>query len=260
MPVILAVANQKGGVGKTTISTQLAFDLTYRRDKKVLFVDMDSQGNATSTLLQGREITGTPASDLFDEELESITPTPTEHGIDVLATPPNDEWSYSIEAFDPETFMGIPKRNLSLIADNYDVVIIDCPPNLGLKLKASLIAATHVVCPIKLCGYAFDGLAGLLDTITSIQATENKTLSLLGALVNSYDMSPHNQKMLELIHDTLHATVLVNKIRHRTPLDRANTEGIPIWKVPGGYRAAEELSQVFRELYAKIGDGFADVK
>ena len=153
MALTLAIANQKGGVGKTTIATQIAFDLALRRGKKVLYIDMDAQGNGTTVLKKGADIEGSEAHDLFDTSLDIVEPQPSNYpGIDIIPTKSNSVISYSLEGLSDECIRD-PRMQLDKIRDRYDIIVIDCPPNLGIKLKASLTMADAVLCPIRLCGF-----------------------------------------------------------------------------------------------------------
>lgn len=251
MTKILAIANQKGGVGKTTIATQLAFDLALRRKKHVLYIDMDAQGNGSTVLLRGSEINGLEAHDLFNPNLNDVVPHKTKfENIDIIPTKCNSLASYSMEGL-PDTSIDDPKKNLAKIKDQYDIILIDCPPHLGIKLRAALTMADAVMCPIRLCGFSLEGLDGLLSTIQQIQHTKNPELKLAGVLINAFDRSVTQQAVLDQIYTSMSEIVMKNVIRNRTPLDTANTYGIPLWEVPSAYRALENLSNAFEEIYEK---------
>lgn len=253
MTKILAIANQKGGVGKTTIATQLAFDLALRRGKRVLYIDMDAQGNGSTVLLKGMEIAGLEAHDLFNPNLEAVCPQKTRfENIDIIPTQCNSLASYSMEGL-PDTSIADPKKHLVKIKDQYDIILIDCPPHLGIKLRAALTMSDAVLCPIRLCGFSLEGLDGLLTTIRQIQHTENRALKLAGVLINAFDRSVTQQAVLDQIHASMSSIVMKNVIRNRTPLDTANTFGIPLWEVPSAYRAVENLTDAFEEVYEKSG-------
>lgn len=258
-PVLIAVANQKGGVGKTTIAVQLAYDMTWRLKKRVLFVDMDAQGNGSTVLRAGEPIheDTTLAYELFqnDEELESplvLKPQGTPEGIDLIPTTANDRLTYSLEALGEST-LKLPEHHLQKVIDNYDVVIFDCPPALGTKLNASLAAATHVLCPIRLCGFALEGLSGLLDTIMYIQSTVNTRLNILGALVNAFDRSNNHKRELDALKEQLPNMVLGSILHNRAPFDSANMMSCPVSDVMNGQKAAQELETCFNEIYRKLG-------
>ncbi len=250
--IVMSIANQKGGVGKTTVATQLAFDLAIRRNKKVLYIDMDAQGNGSSVLLQGNPITGTEATSLFDPDCNEFIPTKAQRGIDILPTPCNSRLSYDLEGL-PDEYMTVPRDKIKPLLDAYDIILIDCPPNLGLKLRSALTMSTHVFCPIRLCGFAVEGLSGLLDTIEDIQHTTNPGLQLIGALINAFDRSTTHLSTLEAIQEQMADVVLTSVIKHRTPLDKANSLGVPVWEVPSAYRAAREVENAFKEIYKKLG-------
>ena len=120
--------------------------------------------------------------------------------------------------------------------------------------------ADAVLCPIRLCGFSVEGLDGLLSTIDEIQQVNNPDLILAGVLINAFDNSVTQKAVLEHIQQTLQGIVMENVVRNRTPLDTANTYGIPVWEVPSAYRAVEELTQTFDEVYKKAGIGVAKVK
>ena len=252
MATVIAIANQKGGVGKTTIAVQLAYDLALRMHHKVLYVDMDAQGNGSAVMLAGDPITGSQATELFTPDNHEIKPQTTKRGIDLLPTESNSRFSYALEAL-PEEFIDVPAQNLRPLTEQYDTVIIDCPPNLGVKLSAGLTAATHVLCPIRLCGFSLDGLSGLLDTIFDIQRMRNPTLTIIGAIVNAFDRSVRHTATLEELKAMIPDLVLKNVVRNRAPFDKANMDSCPVWEIPGGKRATEELREAFEEIYERAG-------
>ena len=247
----IAFANQKGGVGKSTICTQLAFYLQEHDKKKVLVVDMDAQGNSSSTLTHGEEPTGTLANELFKEEVFELKPMKTDSGIDLIGSRKNDREGYDVEAL-PLELVGLPRQHLESIWDRYDYVLIDCPPSLGRKLMAALLAVKYVVSPIKLSGYAVDGLAGLFQTLYDVKETFNDELEILGAIVNEYDKSAAHNVSLANVRAAIPNLVFDHYLQHRSPIDTATMAGQPIWKVRNGRVAAQEFAEIFEELKAKI--------
>lgn len=250
----IAFANQKGGVGKSTFCTQVAFYLALRDKKRVLVVDMDAQGNSTSTLLkqeENQELTGTETNALFALDTTSIEPMHLQCGIDLIGTRKNDRLSYELEAVDLERAV-FPKQYIDSIADQYDYILFDCPPSLGRKLISVLLATEYVVCPVKLSGYAVDGLEGLFQTLFDIQGEFNPNLKILGAIINEYDRSNSHNEALALVREAIPNLIFKSIVCHRSPIDTASLKGEPVWKVKNGWRAAEEIKAVVKELKQKL--------
>lgn len=257
MTKIIAVANQKGGVGKTTIAAQLAFKIA-KQKKKVLCLDFDAQGNMSSSFSPKKEIDGELVSDfygtttheLFNEKLDSVEVMRCPSGVDLIYTEENDLMLAEVEHNDLDIAL-IPQKNLEKIIPNYDYVIIDCPPSLGRKLVAALIIATHVVSPLKLSGFAVKGLKGLLNTFIQVQTLYNPSLVILGFIVNDFTKSVSHKEELEKLIQTVPDMVFKNKIMNRPPLDTAMTQARPVWDVKYGHVAAKEVDAVLNELIKK---------
>lgn len=248
MAITIAFANQKGGVGKTTFSTQLAYYLQLKKKKKVLLIDMDAQGNSSGTLLSGEELTSTSTQDLFEDELPEVRIQTTERGIDLIGTVATPE-AYDVEALPLEKVMN-PVRHLAGKFAPYDYVIVDCPPTLGRRLTAALILADYVVTPQKLSGYAVDGVVNLFNTIVEIQNGPNPGLQILGVIINEWRETAAQKETLAAISEVLGEYILKHKIRNRAPLDVAS-RGIPVWETRGGKHAAEELAALYDEMMQK---------
>nr|WP_304082128.1 AAA family ATPase [Mitsuokella multacida] len=183
---IIAVANQKGGVGKTTTSVNLAACLAVK-EKKVLLVDCDPQGNASSgygidksalaTTIYQVIINGAAVQDAIIK---------TEFGVDVL--PANIELAGAevelVAAISRETRL---KRALEPVEQDYDYILIDCPPSLGLLTLNSLAAADSVLMPIQCEFYALEGVSQLMNTIELVRTNLNPHLEVEGVLMTMYD-------------------------------------------------------------------------
>lgn len=250
----IAFANQKGGVGKSTFCTQIAFYLALKDKKRVLVIDMDAQGNSTSTLLRqeaSRELTGTESNALFQSEPIEVKPMKLSNGIDLIGTRKNDRDSYDLEAIELSQAVN-PRKHLKTIEDQYDYILFDCPPSLGRKLISVLLTTEYVVCPVKLSGYAVDGLEGLFKTLFDIKKNYNKNLKILGAIINEYDRSSSHNEALEMVRETIPSLLFKNIVCHRSPIDTASLKGEPIWKIRNGWRAATEIEAVVKELKSKL--------
>lgn len=261
MTKVISISNQKGGVGKSTLCIQLAFYLAIKKEKKVLVIDMDAQGNTTSRLAPrtyGEDgnfetnLSGTTAAELFADTLEEINVLKCPSGVDLIHSPKNDALSSDVESLPLDQAMN-PRRHLEGTLKEYDYVLIDCPPSLGRKLVASLAMSTHVACPIKLSGFAVDGVEGLLNTIIGVRETCNKDLSILGIIINDMDRSVNHDLSLKQLEKAIPDFLFDNKIMHRPPLDSATTQGIPVWNLRYGHVATKEVIAVLDELLEKVG-------
>ena len=186
MGKIVAIANQKGGVGKTTTSVNLAACLAVL-EKKVLLIDADPQANATSSLVLNPEIEiGTYQLIEGQIKVEDLIIETTSPNLKII--PANiDLVGIEIELVDKKNREKMLLNALETVKDNYDYIFIDCPPSLGLITLNCLTAADSVIIPIQCEYFALEGLGKLLSTIRKIQELHNSKLDVEGILLTMYD-------------------------------------------------------------------------
>ena len=187
MAKIIAIANQKGGVGKTTTAVNLAAALAVL-EKKILLVDADPQANATSGIgidVKSKKLGTYQLLEHTATAEESIIPTSTPNmdlipsHIDLVAT--------EIELVDKKDREYMLKKALEPVDNKYDYIIIDCAPSLGLITLNALAAADSLIIPIQCEYFALEGLGKLLNTIKSVQKIHNRNLDIEGLLLTMYD-------------------------------------------------------------------------
>lgn len=260
MARIIAFANQKGGVGKTTLSMQAAFHYALKKKKRVLFIDMDKQANSTRLLLGHDDHLSeddTKSYQLLQPELDNLTVHETRRGIDLIGATLEHQKVMDQLLADTnavENIIRLPQERLEMLDEAYDYIILDCPPEQSVALIASLIAADYVVCPLRLSGVAMDGLTDMTKTIGWVTENGNPNVTFLGLVINDFDRSGNQKRSIKAVRDIMPDLVFKTELHHRSPYDMAMTggEGLPIWEIKNGKSASEEMSKLFKELDTRI--------
>lgn len=227
MKQTLVVANQKGGVGKTTTAINLAASLV-RMDKHVLLVDLDPQGNASSGI--GVDITQLEASSwdwlMSEAAFEDVVQHP-DCGVDVMPSN-SDLTAAEVDLLGAEDRTHRLRDRLENVGD-YEYTIIDCPPSLNVLTVNALMASTGVLIPMQCEYFALEGLTSLLDTLDKIRSNGNQQLRTEGILRTMYD--PRNsltnmvsRELFEYFGDLVYRTVIPRNVR----LAEAPSHGQPV--------------------------------
>ena len=231
MSRVIAIANQKGGVGKTTTSINLSACLA-EKGKKVLLIDMDSQGNTTSGFgFEKNELDKTVYEVLREEVSIEEAIIPVEECFENLFLIPANRnlAGAEIELVTRENMQYILKKQLEPIKDNYDFIIIDCPPALGMLTVNAMTASDSVLVPIQCEFYALDGLSQLIYTIELIQDSLNPDLYIEGVVFTMYDARTNlSLQVVENVNDNLKQTIYKTIIPRNVRLAEAPSYGLPI--------------------------------
>lgn len=248
MGKIISVANQKGGVGKTTTTVNLSTILA-KKGKKVLLIDTDPQGNATSGLGVSKDVELSVYDILigdteFDETLQ-------ETAIKNLKVCPSN---ISLAGAEVQLVSMMSreqrlKTKLDKIKDQYDYILIDCPPSLGLVTLNAFTASDSVLIPVQCEYFALEGLGQLLNTVNLVKKHLNKNLEIEGALLTMYDARTNlsNQVVKEVkkyFEDKVYKTVIPRNVR----LSEAPSYGMPITVYDPRSKGAKAYEKFVKEL------------
>jgi len=255
MGKIIAIANQKGGVGKTTTSLNLAASLGVL-EKKVLLIDADPQANATSGLgFDLDEIEAGTYEVLENEVLASKAILQSESPNLNLMPAHLDLVAAEIEIVDYENREYMLKNALSEIKDQYDYIIIDCAPSLGLITLNALTAADSVIIPIQCEYFALEGLGKLLNTIKGIQQHHNKELDIEGLLLTMYDSRLRlSNQVLDEVNNHFPQMVFKTIITRNVRLSEAPSFGETIIQYDAASKGAENYLNLAREFLINNND------
>ena len=252
MGKIIAIANQKGGVGKTTTSVNLAASLGVL-EKKVLLIDADPQANASSGLGVDVDSVSIGSYQILEHSNTIAEATVTCSAPNVFVVPAHiDLVAIEIELVDKEEREYMLKKALVDVKDQYDYILIDCAPSLGLLTLNALTAADSVIIPIQCEYFALEGLGKLLNTIKSVQKIHNPDLDIEGLLLTMFDSRLRlSNQVVEEVQKHFNDMVFKTIIQRNVKLSEAPSFGESIINFDAGSKGASNYLSLAEEIIKK---------
>lgn len=251
MGKVISIANQKGGVGKTTTAVNLSTILA-KKGKKVLMIDTDPQGNATSGLGINKDVNFSVYDVIInDVEIENTVQKTMVKNLEVCPSNINLAGA-EVELVSMMSREQRLKEKIDNQKDNYDYIIIDCPPSLGLITLNAFTASDSVLIPVQCEYYALEGLGQLINTINLVKKHLNKDLKIEGALLTMFDIRTNlsNQVVKEVnryFENKVYKTVIPRNVR----LSEAPSYGMPISVYDPRSKGAKSYDKFVKEFLKK---------
>ncbi|MCR4619018.1 MAG: AAA family ATPase [Lachnospiraceae bacterium] len=251
MSKIIAITNQKGGVGKTTTSINLSAAIA-EMGKKVLVVDMDPQGNTTSGFGVNKNELENTVYELILGECALGEAVIRNVATNVSLLPSNVNLAGAeVDLLDRDDKSFILKKELDYVADDYDYVIIDCPPSLNMLTINAMTSATSVIVPIQCEYYALEGVSQLIHTINLVRERLNPSLDIDGVVFTMYDGRTNlSQQVVENVKENLNHHIYETMIPRNIRLAEAPSFGQPITVYDPKSAGAESYRELAKEVIA----------
>ncbi len=249
MGKIISIANQKGGVGKTTTSINLS-TLLAKRGKKVLLIDSDPQGNATSGIGANKNLELSVYDLIISDEVDPKQIIQKTEIKNLSICPSNINLAGAeVELVSMMSREYRMKEKLDVIKDDYDYIIIDCPPSLGLITLNAFTASNSVLIPVQCEYYALEGLGQLLNTINLVKKHLNKELEIEGALLTMYDMRTNlSNQVVKEVNNYFENKVYKTVIPRNVKLSEAPSYGMPISVYDPRSKGAKSYDKFVKEF------------
>ncbi len=248
MGKIVSIANQKGGVGKTTTSINLSTILA-KKGKKVLMIDADPQGNASSGVGIDKEIEESVYDILInDTEIKDVVKKTNIKNLFICPSNINLAGA-EVELVSVMSREYRLKEKLDLVKDEYDYIIIDCPPSLGLITLNAFTASDSVLIPVQCEYYALEGLGQLINTINLVKKHLNKNIDIEGALLTMYDVRTNlSNQVVKEVKKYFNDKVYKNVIPRNVKLSEAPSYGMPITVYDPRSKGAKSYEKFVKEF------------